>query len=171
MLPFRSQRARNAVVPWLFALVFCPVVIAADPSATPEKKERDRTSLTNIPLPIGQEAKGLVLPDFDTGGHLRARFEAGVAKRVDLEHMELRDLRMVTFTPQDTRELLIEMPASVVNLRTREIISSARSTVSRLDFTISGDTMKFDTLKRSGTFSGNVKMVITGQAAASPEPQ
>src|SRR5262245_66607932 len=38
----------------------------AAPSASPAEQ-----SLTNIPLPIGHEAKGLVLPDFDGSGHLR----------------------------------------------------------------------------------------------------
>ena len=30
-------------------------------------------SLTNIPLPIGHEAKGLVLPDFDGDGRLKGK--------------------------------------------------------------------------------------------------
>ena len=54
----------------------------AAPSASP----RDQ-SLTNIPLPIGHEAKGLVLPDFDTEGHLRGKFEAGTAHRIDEGHV------------------------------------------------------------------------------------
>src|ERR1044072_3604907 len=38
-------------------------------------------SLTNIPLPIGHEAKGLVLPDFDGDGRLRGKFEARSEER------------------------------------------------------------------------------------------
>src|ERR1044072_5547004 len=38
-------------------------------------------SLTNIPLPIGHEAKGLTLPDFDPEGRLRGKFTAGSARR------------------------------------------------------------------------------------------
>src|SRR2546421_275493 len=33
-------------------------------------------NLTSIPLPIGHEAKGLTLPDFDTEGRLRGKFIA-----------------------------------------------------------------------------------------------
>src|SRR5438128_11891740 len=40
-------------------------------------------SLTDIPLPIGHEAKGLTLPDFDVEGHLRGKFTAGSARRID----------------------------------------------------------------------------------------
>src|ERR1035437_6070076 len=40
-------------------------------------------NLTDIPLPIGHEARGLVLPDFDADGRLRGKFVAGSARRLD----------------------------------------------------------------------------------------
>jgi len=46
-----------------------------------------RTKPGKHPLPIGHEAKGLVLPDFDSEGHLRGKFEAGIAHRIDQEHI------------------------------------------------------------------------------------
>lgn len=165
MPPFRSSRARDAAfVALLTVLISCRFALAVEPSASPEKKERTRASLTSIPLPIGQEAKGLVLPDFDPDGHLRARFEAGTARRTDTEHVEFKDLRMTTFTPQNTRELLIEMPLSTLNLDTQVIASQARTTVTRSDFTVSGDAIEFDTRGRKWTLVGNVKMVITDQS-------
>src|SRR3981081_888880 len=100
MQPFRSGRLcnRTAVV----ALVIIPVLMLAvcsesaengskggkrakaskrkegvpSASVTPGEGEQ---SLTNIPLPIGHEAKGLVLPDFDLEGRLRGKFIAGSA--------------------------------------------------------------------------------------------
>src|SRR5947209_17588311 len=54
----------------------------ATPTASPGEQ-----SLTNIPLPSGQEAKGLVFPDFDGEGHLRGRLEARTAHRRDREHI------------------------------------------------------------------------------------
>src|ERR1700759_4943517 len=53
-------------------------------SASPGEGEQ---SLTNIPLPIGHEAKGLTLPDFDKNGRLRGKFIAGAAKRLDQDHV------------------------------------------------------------------------------------
>src|SRR5437763_7681803 len=167
MLPFRSSRGRNAALGAFVSLaISSAIVLAAEQSPSPGKKERHGGSLTKLPLPIGQEAKGLVLPDIDMEGHLRARFEAGGAKRIDTEHVEFRDLKMVTFTPENARDLLIEMPHSTLNLETQVIESHARTSVSRTDFTIMGDKMNFDTLARKGTLVGNVKMVITGQASA-----
>ncbi|HEY0369715.1 MAG TPA: hypothetical protein VGC85_08980 [Chthoniobacterales bacterium] len=166
MLPFRSSRVRNAAFGLLFAGVVClRVALADDPSASPQKKQHEHTSLTSLPLPIGHEAKGLVLPDIDTEGHLRTRFEAGTAKRTDVEHVDFTDLRLTTFTAENTRDLFIEMPTSTMNLETRAIQSHARTTVSRSDFKIEGDRMQFDTLARKGTLVGNVKMVITDNSA------
>ena len=98
-----------------------------------------------MPLPIGQEAKGLVLPDFDLTGRMRSRLEAGVAKRIDADHMSFTGMKMTTYTPENTVDLLIEMPSSLLDLNTRVLVSHERTTVTRSDFHISGDQAEFDT--------------------------
>jgi hypothetical protein len=142
---------------------------AADsPLPSPQKN----TSLTSIPLPVGQEAKGLVLPDFDLRGKLRARLEAGNAKRVDENHMLFSGLKMTTFTDKNAPDLLLEVPVSTLDLTTRVLTSEARTSVSRADFKIAGDAMRFDTVNRKGTLVGNVKMVITNRPApAAKKPE
>src|SRR6266540_6777233 len=80
-------------------------------------------SLTNIPLPIGHEAKGLVLPDFDLEGHLRGRFEAESAKRLDEVHIGFHSLKIITYTPENKPDLTVELSEAVLNLKTR-ILSS-----------------------------------------------
>ncbi len=127
-------------------------------------------SLTNVPLPIGHEAKGLVLPDFDLQGHMRSRLEAGVAKRLDTDHLQFKDMKMTTFTLQNAVDLMIEMPSSVLDLNTRVVVSHERTTVKRADFHIAGDQAEFDTLGHQGTLSGNVKMVITDQSKFQKKP-
>ena len=128
------------------------------------KKEED-----SIPLPVGHEAKGLVLPDYDRRGVLNNRFEAGIAKRLDAGHLQMRDLNMTTYTAQQKPDLRIRMSDSVLDLKTKVISTKERTTVKRSDFEIAGDTMQFDTASRQGTMSGNVKMVITGQAQLMPK--
>ena len=93
------------------------------PSASPGEQ-----SLTNIPLPIGHEAKGLVLPDFDGDGHLRGKFEAGTAHRIDQEHVGFEQLKITTYTPEDQPDLRIDMSTSVLDLKTRILSSKARTT-------------------------------------------
>lgn len=165
MLPFRSGRPFSlGAAGFLLTLgILCYAALAAEPESSP-KPTKSPPSLTSIPLPIGQEAKGLVLPDFNTEGHLRARFEAGTAKRVDAEHIQFKSLKMTTFTELNSTDMQIEMPVSTLDLNTRILTSHERTTVKRADFHIAGDSMNFDTVSRKGTLTGNVKMVITDQS-------
>ena len=101
---------------------------------------------------------------------MRARFDAVTAKRTDADHLEFKGLKMTTFTPLNTTELMIDMPASTLDLNSRVITSHARTTVTRTDFHIAGDSMRFDTIARKGTLVGNVKMVITDQSELKKQP-
>jgi hypothetical protein len=141
-------------------------------SATPSSSPGEQ-SLTNIPLPIGHEAKGLVLPDFDANGHLRGRFEAGTAHRVDEEHVGFQHLKITTYTPESQPDLKIEMSTSVLDLKTRILSSKERTTIKRADFNIAGDSVQFDTNSKTGRLIGNVKMVITDKShlTATPSPK
>ena len=176
MLRFRSGRSRVASGLLVFSLVFCATELSFGGDGKHTKHKNQETSadasgspsseagLTNIPLPIGHEAKGLVLPDFDPAGHLRGRFEAEVAKRVDDQHMSLSGLKMSTFTDENALDLRVEMKTSLLDLKSRVLSSKERATVTRTDFTIVGDSLQFDTVARSGTMVGNVKMVITNMS-------
>lgn len=126
-------------------------------------------SLTNIPLPIGHEAKGLVLPDFDGEGHLRGRFEAGTARRIDEEHVQFSALKIITYTPEARPDLTIVMNSSIFDLKTRILSSNEHTSVTRADFNIIGDAVEFDTNTRTGKLTGNVKMVITDQSKFKPQ--
>ena len=137
----------------------------AAPSSSPGEQ-----SLTNIPLPIGHEAKGLVLPDFDGEGHLRGKFEAGTAHRIDQEHVGFEHLKITTYTPEDQPDLRIDMSTSVLDLKTRILSSKERTTIQRADFNIAGDSVEFDTNSRTGRLIGNVKMVITDKSRLTAKP-
>lgn len=177
MLPFRSGRFRaTGAAALIFAVGFTCLAVAAaqspSPKESPGRGERRKKAAapSGIPLPIGQEAKGLVLPDYDPEGKLRARFEAGTAKRIDADRIQFTSLKMTTFTPEETPDLSIDMPQSMLHMGTRVISSDARTTISRRDFNISGDSMKFDTNSRQGTLVGNVKMVITDTSELMDKP-
>ena len=137
----------------------------AGPSSSP-----DEQSLTNIPLPIGHEAKGLVLPDFDAEGHLRGKFEAGTAHRIDQEHVGFEQLKITTYTPEDQPDLRIDMSTSVLDLKTRILSSKTRTTIQRADFNIAGDSVEFDTNSKTGRLTGNVRMVITDKSRLTAKP-
>jgi hypothetical protein len=184
MLPCRSARALHGSALLSLFLIFLFAIFASAASALadkdkaknkPGKKRKNlasptassspgEQSLTNIPLPIGHEAKGLVLPDFDLEGHLRGKFVASTARRIDEGHIRFQDLKITTFTPENQTDLQIDMRTSVFDLNTKVLSSQERATVKRADFDIVGDSIQFDTNTRTGRMIGNVKMVITSQS-------
>jgi hypothetical protein len=167
---------------WLLSVVLGVSILAPPALAQPKgRKGKGRAkpapssapgeqSLTYIPLPIGHEAKGLVLPDFDGEGHLRGKFEAGTAHRIDQEHVGFEQLKITTYTPEDQPDLRIDMSTSVLDLKTRILSSKARTTIQRADFNIAGDSVDFDTNSRTGRLIGNVKMVITDTSRLTAKP-
>jgi hypothetical protein len=170
MLPFRSVPAGRVSLFLFVGLSFCltPSEFAQQAKKHGKKKAEASASPSatanatgQVPLPIGHEAKGLVLPDIDENGHLRARFHAGTARRVDSDHMEFRDLNITTFTDDDKVDLQIAMADSLLDLNTHVLSSQQRTTIKSSDFEIAGDRARFDTAARHGTLSGNVKMVLT----------
>lgn len=170
MLSFRSGSSPRSAA--IFVFVFAAGVAIA---LAGEKQKREKkptppptSDLTAIPLPIGHEAKGLVLPNFDEDGKLTAKLEAGTAKRIDENHVLFTSLKLTTFTPEQQQDLLIEMVDSVLDLKTRVVTSQHRATIKRTDFDISGDRVEFDTVARQGTFAGHVKMVVTAKNNMKP---
>ena len=127
-------------------------------------------SLSNIPLPIGHEAKGLVLPDFDLNGRLRGKFVAGSAKRIDQDRIGFRDLKITTFNEANQVDLEIVMLTSTFDLTTRILTSEERTTVHRTDFNIVGDSAIFDANARTSRIVGNVKMVINDTSHLTDKP-
>ena len=173
MLPSRSGRTRFSGASFTFlllALVSCVALAGekktpeAERTIKPKQRPRPEEGMTNIPIVPGHDAKGLVLPDFDLKGRLRGKLEAGLTKRLDEERVEFSEVKFTTFNPEtETPDLEITMSSSVFNLKTQVLNSSARSTVKRADFEITGDGMQFEMLTRKGTLAGNVKMVVRGK--------
>jgi len=181
-VPVNRPYLRLVLSFWLASVLMCIVIAAPQVSGQPKgRKKKPGTSptaggspgeqsLTNIPLPIGHEAKGLVLPDFDGDGRLRGKFEAGTAHRIDQEHVGFQHLKITTYTPQSQPDLQIDMKTSVLDLKTRILSSQERTTIQRSDFNIAGDSVQFDTNSKTGRLSGNIKMVITDKSHLTGKP-
>ncbi len=169
MLRFPSGRARRVLVCILIggSVLSLPASFAQQAKKPGKKKAASASPTANpeansqVPLPIGHEAKGLVFPDIDVNGQLRGRFTAGTARRVDQGHMEFRDLNITTYTDDNQVDLQIGMTDSTLDLNTHVLSSAQRTTIKRSDFEIAGDRARFDTAARHGTLTGNVKMVLT----------
>jgi hypothetical protein len=174
--PLTRSHFRRVLSFWLAWVLMCVAVAA--PQVSGQSKGRKKKpgaspaeqSLTNIPLPIGHEAKGLVLPDFDANGRLRGKFQAGTAHRIDEEHVGFQQLKITTYTPESQTDLQIDMRTSVLDLKTRILSSQERTTIQRSDFNIAGDSVQFDTNSKTGRLIGNVKMVISNKSHLTARP-
>jgi hypothetical protein len=129
----------------------------------PEPTPNEEVGLKNIPLTIGHEAKGLVLPNYDLEGNLVGRFEAATAARIDEQHVRFTNLKMLTFDEHAKPNINIDMTEAVLNLDTRVINSNERATIKRTDFEIAGDKLEFNTRTHQGTLRGKVHMRIFNQ--------
>ncbi|HEY6206417.1 MAG TPA: hypothetical protein VIW21_09655 [Chthoniobacterales bacterium] len=176
MLPSRSGRSINRS--WLrsLSILLLSILLSIAPVFAQTKGSKKGKfvkprgtpspgqSLTNIPLPVGHEAKGLVLPDFAADGHLVGKFAAKTARRTDEGHVGFEDLEIVTYTPENQLDLQITMHTGVLDLNTRVLSSNERTFIKRTDFNIEGDSVRFDTEKRTSRLIGNVKMVVSSQS-------
>ena len=171
MLPFHSGRSRRGST--LFALILVVVfgLAASAGRAKDTKKPKSKSAEKNVsdtsasvPIPIGHEAKGVTLPDYDLEGRITGRFLAGVARRIDENHLQMHDLIMHTFTAGEKPDLEIDMTTSILDLRTRVLSSQERTTVKRADFELTGNSMEFNTSTHEGTLIGDVKMVVHGRS-------
>lgn len=180
MLRSRSALRLSRSARFLFlALLVCSCAVPPanarrrkhSPTPTPTPSEKEDLGLKNIPLTVGHEAKGLVLPNYDANGNLTGRFEAATAARIDDDHVRFTDLKMQTFDPQQKPDFKINMSEAVLNLNTRVIESHARTEVKRADFQIAGDSMRFNTGTHEGELKGNVHMTIFDRSQLQQKPQ
>ena len=177
MLRFRSALpgARSAwFSPFLLLVVgsfLCASALAKKPKNSSATPKQGPAGLKDIPLTVGHEAKGLVLPNYDLQGHLLGRFEAGMASRLDDDHVRFTNLKMITYDAQEKPDYTVDMTEAVLNLETRVINSKARTMIKRADFEIAGDAMQFSTLTHQGTLTGNVHMTIYKQSDLTGKPQ
>jgi hypothetical protein len=173
--PVRPNRSGGC---WLLSILILSILLSpsfgkakgghkkqnrAETEATPTPSPGEE-SLTNIPLATGHEAKGVILPDYDSEGRLRGKFIAGAARRIDEGHIGFRNLKITTYTREQQPDLQIDLRTSVLDLKTRVLTSQERTFVRRVDFNIEGDSVRFDTVARTGRLIGNVKMIITDKS-------
>jgi len=114
----------------------------------------------DVPIPIQHGAKGIKLPYFDGNGKLQMDFSIQSAFRTDTDHLEMKGVIMQTYDENGQSEMLINLPSSILDLATRIVKSDEPFTLRRTDFEITGDTMQFDTVTKSGKIIGNVRMLI-----------
>jgi hypothetical protein len=126
-----------------------------------EKKNDEKAApKLSLPLPKGQDSKGVVIPYTDAAGKKSMVFKIGVGTRLDDNRVKMTDLLIETFDENNTQEMTIALPASQLDLSTRTITGDQGVTIKRSDFEITGKNMEFNTETKQGRIKGNVRMII-----------
>jgi len=134
---------------------------SASPTPTPaETPDKNADKGFDIPIPINHEAMGVRIPVYNPEGTLQMIFESEVAFRVDAQQLRLTQLKIETYDDDGKSDMLIDMPNSLFNLKTRILSSDDPITIRRNDLELTGSNMKFDTQTRQGKFTGPVRMLI-----------
>lgn len=146
------------------------------PATSSKKKEKGEESddkplpKLSLPLPKGQDSKGVTIPYTDGSGKKTMIFRIGVGTRLDDENVKMADLKIETFDDAGEQEMTIELPSSKMNLNTRIIAGDQSVTIKRSDFQLTGQTMEFNTETKQGWIKGNVKMIIYDLTETAEQP-
>lgn len=126
------------------------------------KADQDPNAPKKIEIPVIKDhpSYGLWIPYLDGTGKRQMNFKIGVATRLDDNHVEMKDMNIETFNEQGEHEMQIELPISVFDTEKSAITTQTHVTITRDDFTLSGDAMIFYTRTKQGGLAGNVHMVI-----------
>ena len=125
-----------------------------------KKEESPDDGKMSLPLVEGHDSKGLKIPYRGNDGRLQMTFTISVANKVDANHVRMVEAQVETYNESEEREMVIDLPSSVLDLNTRVITSTQQVTIKRSDFEITGQTMEFNTETKQGKLGGNVRMLI-----------
>ena len=121
--------------------------------------EEKRAQPIDLPAPVGEEMKGIIIPQYDTNGKLTMNFYAATARKLDEHQVELHDLK-VEFFETDGKDVTVMIPHGIFNLETKILGMDTETKIQREDFNMVGESGDFDTIKRLGTMKGHVHMEI-----------
>ncbi len=144
------------------------------PAATPHAKGIKEIP---IPLPEGEPATDLKIPETDLTGKLLSEIMARWAVRIDNEHLQMKEMKMDLNHPDGKEDFHIFLPTSIFNLKTRIITSDETATIRTQDFELTGEGMAFNTVDRTGRLIGKVRMLVhnlkqvAGQEQPTPKPE
>ena len=80
---------------------------------------------------------------------------AETAQKLNENQVELGKLK-IQFDDKEEKEIIVEIPHSMLNLETKILTADSETMIRREDFEIVGESAVFDTLARQGKFKGHV---------------
>ncbi len=141
----------------LVALLMASTLMAnpAPPTSAATPADQATNQKIDLPVPIGEPVKGIKIPQYDEAGKMTFCLTADTAKKLNDHQVELEKLK-VQFNEKEDKEIIVEIPHSILNLDTKILTADSETTIHRQDFEIVGQNAVFNTLSRGGSFQGHV---------------
>ncbi|CAN5232475.1 hypothetical protein BH23VER1_BH23VER1_18220 [soil metagenome] len=119
-------------------------------------------------VPLGKTHEEIIYPTF-AGGKLNSVMTAKTATRNNDEFLDLTDMTIELYE-NGVSSFNIILQTAAYFLETKTLASDQHTVIKGKAFTISGDSMVFDTESGQGQLEGNIKMVIDDIQAFTPDP-
>jgi hypothetical protein len=148
------------------ALVFAGVARAQTGDTT-----KNDTLMNNLFVPVGEKAIGFTTSYRENGKQKKMFFQVGLLERKDIEHVQMQNAKVTTYDDQEHTDMVLLLPVSIFDLKTRVLTSDKQFVLQKTDFEIMGDTLDLDTVAKHATITGKIKMIIYNfQIPAKQEP-
>ena len=184
---------RLSLIPWLLAslLVASSAIVEplpaqdeerkANSSASDEEKERQRevrkkarqamgsalpAEITSA-FPIGREFVDVSIPSYEEDT-LKSVMTANSITRINDQYLELINLVISVYNAEGEVDTTIHMDEAAYDLTTQTLQSKTPARIEQPQFTMSGDTLTFDTKSQFSRLEGNVVVIIPDVGNAFP---
>ncbi|MDA8632654.1 LPS export ABC transporter periplasmic protein LptC [Verrucomicrobiales bacterium] len=184
---------RLSLIPWLLASLLVASGAIAEPlpaqdeerkansSASDEEKERQRevrkkarqamgsalpAEITSA-FPIGREFVDVSIPSYEEDT-LKSVMTANSITRINDQYLELINLVISVYNAEGEVDTTIHMDEAAYDLTTQTLQSKTPARIEQPRFTMSGDTLTFDTKSQFSRLEGNVVVIIPDVGNAFP---
>ncbi len=118
-------------------------------------------------MPVGREFRGVAIPSY-TNDKLKSVLTADSVTRVDEQFLDLVNLVVHVHNAEGKPETTISMDEAAYDLVSGELRSKTPSTIEQPRFTMTGDTMTFQTGSQVARLVGNVRLVVPDAGQIAP---
>ena len=144
-------------------------------SATEEQKEAMANSILQNALPdelttifpVGRTFSGVAIPSYEEE-KLQSVMRAATITRINERYIDLTELVITIYSGGEESQTTIFMEEAAYDLALGTLRSKTPARIEQEQFTMTGETMTFDTRAQVSRLVGNVKVIIPDASALAP---
>ncbi len=134
-----------------------------------EEFNKNTNTPMNLPAAIGEDMQGIMIPQYDAEGNLMMSFFAKSARKINETEVNIDSLT-INFFQKNGKDMTLFLLHGLFNLETKILSSKSPVTLKREDFEMTGESITFDTIKRSGSMDGHVHTDVRNGISSQEHP-